>query len=340
MPKTYNPTVPSDYEVFAGADVLVTGGLGFIGSVLARRLVKLGAKVTLVDSLIPEYGGNPFNIEDIRDRVTVDLTDVRDVAAMSSLIKNRQFLFNLAGQTSHVDSMTDPVTDLKINAAAQLHILEACRLHNRHLKIVFASTRQVYGRPQYLPVDEKHPINPIDVNGINKLAGEWYHLLYNDVYKIRACALRLTNTYGPGMRVKDARQTFLGIWIRRLIEGAPIQIFGDGKQRRDFNFVTDVVDALLRAGASDDANGQVFNLGHTEHVSLQELAALLVKLNGGGEYKLIPFPEDRKAIDIGDYYADFHKVDKSLGWKPQVNLREGLTKTLEYYRANHARYWD
>ncbi len=332
--------MPSDYEVFAGADVLVTGGLGFIGSVLARRLVKLGAKVTLVDSLIPEYGGNPFNIEDIRDRVTVDLTDVRDVAAMSSLIKNRQFLFNLAGQTSHVDSMTDPVTDLKINAAAQLHILEACRLHNRHLKIVFASTRQVYGRPQYLPVDEKHPINPIDVNGINKLAGEWYHLLYNDVYKIRACALRLTNTYGPGMRVKDARQTFLGIWIRRLIEGAPIQIFGDGKQRRDFNFVTDVVDALLRAGASDDANGQVFNLGHTEHVSLQELAALLVKLNGGGEYKLIPFPEDRKAIDIGDYYADFHKVDKSLGWKPQVNLREGLTKTLEYYRANHARYWD
>jgi len=340
LPKTYNPTVPSDYEVFAGADVLVTGGLGFIGSVLARRLVKLGAKVTLVDSLIPEYGGNPFNIEDIRDRVTVDLTDVRDVAAMSSLIKNRQFLFNLAGQTSHVDSMTDPVTDLNINAAAQLHILEACRLHNRHLKIVFASTRQVYGRPQYLPVDEKHPINPIDVNGINKLAGEWYHLLYNDVYKIRACALRLTNTYGPGMRVKDARQTFLGIWIRRLIEGAPIQIFGDGKQRRDFNFVTDVVDALLRAGASDDANGQVFNLGHTEHVNLQELAELLVKLNGGGEFKLIPFPEDRKAIDIGDYYADFHKVDKSLGWKPQVMLREGLTKTLEYYRANHARYWD
>jgi dTDP-glucose 4,6-dehydratase/UDP-glucose 4-epimerase len=332
--------MPSDYDIFARADVLVTGGLGFIGSAVARRLIEIGARVTLVDSLVPEYGGNPFNIQGIRDRVTVDLTDVRDVTAMSSLIKKRQFLFNLAGQTSHLDSMTDPVTDLNINAAAQLHILEACRLHNRDLKIVFASTRQVYGRPQYLPVDENHPINPIDVNGINKLAGEWYHLLYNDVYKIRACALRLINTYGPGMRVKDARQTFLGIWIRRLIEHKPIQVFGDGKQRRDFNFVSDVVDALLRAAASDAANGQVFNLGHSERVSLKELATLLVKLNGGGTYELIPFPDDLKAIDIGDYYGDFRKIAKALGWQPKVTLEHGLKQTLEYYRANHARYWD
>ena len=332
--------MPSDYDIFAGADVLVTGGLGFIGSALARQLVGIGAKVTLVDSLIPEYGGNLFNIQDIRDRVTVDLTDVRDVAAMSSLIKNRRFLFNLAGQTSHLDSMTDPVTDLNINAAAQLHILEACRLHNPDLKIVFASTRQVYGRPEYLPVDEKHPVNPIDVNGINKLAGEWYHLLYNDVYRIRACALRLTNTYGPGMRVKDARQTFLGIWIRRLIEQKPIRIFGSGEQRRDFNFVTDVVDALLLAAASDDANGKVFNLGHHEQISLKQLAALLVKLNGNGNFELVPFPDDRQAIDIGDYYADFRKIDKSLGWTPKVVLEDGLKETLEFYRANRTHYWD
>jgi len=332
--------VPWDPDIFTGSDVLVTGGLGFIGSALARRLVELGAKVTLVDSLIPEYGGNLFNIHDIRDRVTVDLTDVRDAAAMSSLIKKRQFLFNLAGQTSHLDSMTDPMTDLNINAAAQLHILEACRLHNRDLKIVFASTRQVYGRPEYLPVDEKHPIEPVDVNGINKLAGEWYHLLYNDVYQIRACALRLTNTYGPGMRVKDARQTFLGIWIRRLIEGKPIQIFGDGKQRRDFNFVTDVVEALLRAAASREADGQVFNLGHHEHIGLQELASLLVEINGNGNYELVPFPDDRKAIDIGDYYADFGKIDKLLGWSPKVSLDDGLKQTLEYYRKHHAHYWD
>jgi len=332
--------VPWDPDIFTGSDVLVTGGLGFIGSALARRLVELGAKVTLVDSLIPEYGGNLFNIQDIRDRVTVDLTDVRDAAAMSSLIKKRQFLFNLAGQTSHLDSMTDPMTDLNINAAAQLHILEACRLHNRDLKIVFASTRQVYGRPEYLPVDEKHPIEPVDINGINKLAGEWYHLLYNNVYQIRACALRLTNTYGPGMRVKDARQTFLGIWIRRLIEGKPIQIFGDGKQRRDFNFVTDVVEALLRAAASREADGQLFNLGHHEQISLRELASMLVEINGSGNYELVPFPDDRKAIDIGDYYADFRKIDEVLGWSPQVTLENGLKQTLEFYRANQGHYWD
>src|SRR5436853_3483425 len=326
-------------QIFGGANILVTGGLGFIGSALARKLVEARAKVTLVDSLIPEYGGNLFNIHDIRDRVTVDLTDVRDSTAMASLVKNRQFLFNLAGQTSHLDSMTDPVTDLEINAAAQLHILEACRLHNRDLKIVFASTRQVYGRPQYLPVDEKHPIDPIDVNGINKLAGEWYHLLYNDVYQIRACALRLTNTYGPGMRVKDARQTFLGIWIRRLVEDKEFQIFGDGKQRRDFNFVADVVEALLGAAASDTANGQVFNLGHHEHISLQDLAAILVKINGGGKYELVPFPGDRKAIDIGDYFADFRKIEKLLGWSPHVTLKDGLKTTLEYYRKHQAHYW-
>lgn len=318
---------------------MITGGLGFIGSSLARRLIGLEAKVTLVDSLIPEYGGNLFNIHDIRDRVTVDLTDVRDAAAMSKLIKNRQFLFNLAGQTSHLDSMTDPLTDLNINAAAQLQILEACRLHNRDLKIVFASTRQVYGRPKYLPVDENHPINPVDVNGINKLAGEWYHLLYNDVYGIRACALRLTNTYGPGMRVKDVRQTFLGIWIRQLIEEKPFQIFGTGKQQRDFNFVSDVVEALLRAATSRDSDGQIFNLGHAEHITLQELAALLVQVNGGGRHEVIPFPEDRKVIDIGDYYADFSKIKKTLGWAPQVELREGLKKTLEYYQQHHSHYW-
>ena len=336
----YNSRVPSDYKIFAGADVLVTGGLGFIGSALARRLVGLGARVTLVDSLIPEYGGNLFNIHDIRDRVTVDLTDVRDAAAMSTLIRGRQFLFNLAGQTSHLDSMTDPLTDLNINAAAQLQILEACRLHNRDLKIVFASTRQVYGRPKRLPVDEAHPLNPVDVNGINKLAGEWYHLLYNDVYGIRACALRLTNTYGPGMRVKDARQTFLGIWIRQLIQEKAIQVFGTGKQRRDFNFVTDVVEALLAAATSERSDGQIFNLGHQEHVDLKELAEMLVRINGGGNYQLIPFPEDRKTIDIGDYYADFRKVESLLGWSPHVNLEAGLGETLEYYRKHHAHYWD
>jgi nucleoside-diphosphate-sugar epimerase len=331
--------VAFDDKVFSGSDVLITGGLGFIGSSLARRLVDLGAKVTLIDSLIPEYGGSRFNIHGIEDSLTVNIADVRDSHAIASLVKGRNFLFNLAGQTSHLDSMSDPLTDLNINTAAQLSILEACRRQNPDVKIVFASTRQVYGRPQYLPVDEKHPLNPIDVNGINKLAGEWYHLLYNNIYKIRACALRLTNTYGPRMRVKDARQTFLGVWIRNLIDGKPIQVFGDGRQRRDFNFVDDAVDALLRAGAGAASEGEIFNLGHSKHISLKELAELLVRANGGGHYEVVPFPADRQAIDIGDYYGDFRKIDKVLGWSPQVSLEDGLKRTLEYYRQYQAHYW-
>nr|WP_305891403.1 NAD-dependent epimerase/dehydratase family protein [Methylomonas sp. SURF-1] len=325
---------------YSNKQVLITGGLGFIGSSLARKLVALGAKVTLVDSLIPQYGGNPFNINDILDQVLVNVCDVRDPFAIAYLLRDKDYLFNLAGQTSHLDSMADPQTDLDINAQAQLSLLEACRKVNTDLKIVFASTRQIYGKPDYLPVDEKHPIRPVDVNGINKLAGEWYHLLYNNVYGIRACALRLTNTYGPGMRVKDARQTFLGIWVRLLIEGKPIKVFGDGMQLRDFNYIDDCVDALLLAGASDDSNGKVYNLGSNEVISLKELAGLMVSLESGGAFELIPFPPERKAIDIGDYYSDFSLISRELGWQPRIGLRDGLTRTLAYYRAHHRQYWD
>ena len=325
---------------YAKAKILITGGLGFIGSNLARTLVAQGADVTLVDSLIPQYGGNLFNIDDIRDKVTVNMCDVRDPFAIEYLLPGKDYLFNLAGQTSHMDSMVDPQTDLAINATAQLSILEACRKVNPGIKIVFASTRQLYGKPDYLPVDEKHPIRPVDVNGINKLAGEQYHLLYNNVYGIRACALRLTNTYGPGMRVKDARQTFLGIWIRRLIEGRPIQVFGDGLQLRDFNYVDDCIDALLRAGASDAANGKVYNLGSTEVLSLKSLAEMMVDLNGDGAYELVPFPSEYKAIDIGDYYSDFSLITNELGWQPKIGLRDGLQRTMAYYRAHYRHYWD
>ncbi|CAG0941027.1 UDP-glucose 4-epimerase [Anaerolineae bacterium] len=320
-------------------DCLITGGLGFIGSNLARRLVDLGARVTLVDSLIPEYGGNLFNIADIEDRVRVNIADVRDEYSMDYLVRGRDYLFNLAGQTSHLDSMRDPYTDLEINCRAQLSILEACRKQNPRVKIVFTSTRQIYGKPDYLPVDERHLLHPTDVNGINKMAGEWYHILYNNVYNIRAVSLRMTNTYGPRMRVKDARQTFLGIWIRRLIDGEPIEIWGDGMQIRDFNYVDDFIDALLLAATTDDVNGQIFNLGSEETINLRDLAALCVEVNGSGEYRIIPFPPDRKPIDIGDYYADYRKIRGKLGWTPHVNLREGLKRTLEFYRANKERYW-
>jgi len=319
--------------------VLITGGLGFIGSNLARRLVKRGAIVTLVDSLIPEYGGNLFNIEDIRDLVQVNISDVRDTHSMRYLVQGQDYLFNLAGQTSHLDSMQDPYTDLEINCRAQLSILETCRQFNTGIKIIFASTRQIYGKPDYLPVDERHLLRPVDVNGINKMAGEWYHILYNNVYGIRACSLRLTNTYGPRMRIKDARQTFLGIWIRNLLEGKPILVFGDGTQLRDFNFVDDVVDALILCALDERANGQIFNTGGLERISLHELADLLIEVNNGqGHYEIVPFPDDRKAIDIGDYYSDYKLLKKSMGWSPKITLKEGLVLTLEYYKKNLQHY--
>ena len=324
-------------DAFRGRRVLITGGLGFIGSNLARRLVEHDAAVTLVDSLIPEYGGNLFNIADIQDRVRVNISDVRDNHSMRFLVQGQDYLFNLAGQTSHLDSMQDPYTDLEINCRAQLSILETCRKHNPRIQIVFASTRQLYGKPDYLPVDEKHLLRPVDVNGINKMAGEWYHILYNNVYGLRACALRLTNTYGPRMRIKDARQTFLGIWIRRLLEGSPFEVW-EGSQKRDFTYVDDAVDALVLAVVSDAANGKIFNLGGEPVVSLTELANQLIAANGGGTFESKSFPAERKRIDIGDYYADYRHIQDVLGWQPQVPLGAGLARTLDFYRENLKHY--
>jgi UDP-glucose 4-epimerase len=326
-------------EAYRGRRVLITGGLGFIGSNLARRLVELGSEVVLVDSLIPQYGGNRANIRGIEDRLTVNISDVRDAHSLPSLIRGRELVFNLAGQTSHVDSLHDPFTDLDINCRSQLSILETCRHENPEVKIVFASTRQLYGRPQYLPVDERHPLAPVDPNGVNKAAGEWYHLVYGEIYGLRCSVLRLTNTYGPRMRVKDDRQTFLGTWLRLAVEGQELLVFGDGTQRRDFTYVDDAVEAFLLAGASPEADGEVFNVGGEPPVSLRELAELLVEIAGGGSYRLVPFPEERRSIDIGDYFADDAKIRRRLGWEPRVGLREGLDRSLAYYREQGADYW-
>jgi UDP-glucose 4-epimerase len=324
---------------YEGRNVLITGGLGFIGSNLARRLVDLGARVTLVDSLIPEYGGNRANIAGVEDRVTVNISDVRDAHSLPSLIRGQDLVFNLAGQTSHVDSLHDPYTDLEINCRAQLSILETVRHENPEAKVVFASTRQLYGRPQYLPVDERHPLAPVDPNGVNKAAGEWYHLVYGEIYGLRCSVLRLTNTYGPRMRVKDDRQTFLGTWLRLAVEGEELLVFGDGTQQRDFTYVDDAVDAFLLAGAAPEADGEVFNVGGEPPVSLGDLAELLVEVAGGGSWRLVPFPEERRAIDIGDYFADDSKIRSRLGWEPKVGVREGLERSVAYYREHGADYW-
>jgi UDP-glucose 4-epimerase len=325
-------------DFYRGRRILVTGALGFIGSNLCRTLADLGAHVLAVDSLLPDYGGNLFNLDGYEDRVRINIADVRG-HGMGYLVKGQDVLFNLAGQVSHIDSMTDPFTDLEINCRSQLSILEALRQHNPEARIVYAGTRQIYGRPQRLPVDELHLLNPTDVNGINKISGEMYHLVYHSVYGIRASSLRLTNTYGPRQLIRHSRQGFIGWFMRQVVLGEEIQLFGDGQQRRDFDYVDDTVDAFLRAGAMDAADGQVFNLGGERAVSLLELAQLMIEIAGSrGSYRLIPFPPERKRIDIGDFHADTTKIRNTLGWSPTIDLRDGLARTIEYYRRNREHY--
>ena len=325
-------------ESYRGRRVMVTGGLGFIGSNLARSLVALGADVLLVDSLIPAYGGNLYNIAGLEDRVRVNVADIRQPSTMNYLVRVREIIFNLAGQVSHIDSMLDPETDLEINCRGQLVLLEACRHHNPGAKVVYAGTRQVYGRPARLPVDESHLVRPTDINGINKAAGEYYHLVYDSVFGVRACSLRLTNVYGPRQLIKHNRQGFIGWFIRLAVEGREIQIYGDGSQLRDFVYVDDVVDAFLRAGASDAVNGNVYNVGGSEPISHRDLVSLLLEVSGAGSMRLVEWPAEKKAIDIGSFYSDSQRFQEATGWHSRVDLREGLSRTVAFYREHAAQY--
>lgn len=324
-------------DFYAGKRVLVTGGLGFVGSNVAIELARRGARVTLVDSMIPAYGANLANIEPVQDCVRVNFSDIRDPHSMAYLVRGQDVIFSLAGQLSHIDSMRDPATDLDINCRSQLTLLETCRKLQPGVKIVFASTRQLYGRPRYLPVDEQHPFHPVDVNGINKLAAERYYTLYHDVYGMRTVSLRLTNTYGPRMDLRSDTKGFMGIFVRKALLKERISIFGDGRQRRDFNYVDDVVRALLLAGISESVNGQSYNLGFPRPYSLQELVELLQEL-AAFDYEYVPFPPERKAIDIGDYYADISAYQAATGWQPEVDLRPGLRQTFDFFRQNWDKY--
>ena len=329
----------SGYQAFYdGRRVLITGGLGFIGSNLARRLVELGADVLIIDSLIPGHGGNLFNIDGLEHSVRINIADVRQQSSMNHLVRGHDVIFNLAGQVSHIDSMQDPYTDLEINCRAQLSLLEACRNYNPSAKVVYAGTRQVYGRPDTLPVSEDHLVRPTDINGINKAAGEYYHLVYNNVFRVRACSLRLTNVYGPRQLLQHNRQGFIGWFIRLAIEDREIQIYGDGSQMRDLVYVDDVADAFLRAGTSDDCNGQALNVGGSEPIMHRDLAGLLTDVAGAGRYRFVEWPPEKKAIDIGSFYADSSRIAATLGWRPMTPLREGLTRTIEFYRHHLSHY--
>jgi UDP-glucose 4-epimerase len=319
---------------------MVTGGLGFIGSCLVHQLVQAGADVLVVDALNPDYGGNLFNLHGIEQHVRINISDVRDATSFDVLVRDREIIFNLAGQVSHIDSMRDPHTDLEINCRAQLSMLEACRKHNPRVRVVYAGTRQVYGRPDRLPVDESHLVRPADINGVNKAAGEYYHLLYNNVFGIRACSLRLTNVYGPRQLIRHNRQGFIGWFIRLAIEGREIQVFGDGSQLRDFVYVEDAADAFLRAGASEATDGEVFNVGGDEPISHRDLVALLIDAAGSGSYRFVDWPPDKKRIDIGSFYSDSTKFRKATGWHPRTALRDGLEQTIAFFRQHMEHYVD
>lgn len=329
----HDPKTRDLSKTFSGRNVLVTGGLGFIGSNLAIELVHHGANVTLLDSLLPQFGGNQRNIALIRDRVTVNISDMRDIESLEVLVQEKDFIFNLAGQVSHGDSMRDPQLDLEVNCVSTMNLLEACRKYNSEAQLLYTSTRQVYGRPQGLPVTEDHPTHPIDVNGINKLAAEYYHLLYHSVYGIRSTVLRLTNTYGPRQRIDTDRQGAAAVFIQRALQGKPIQLFGTGRQQRDFNFVDDVVEAMLLAIAMDQCHGKVFNLGAQRPYSLSQFARVLQTLCNC-EVECVPFPEDNRLIDIGDYYGDFRRFTRATGWEPKVDLAEGLRRTIAFFRRD------
>ena len=327
-------------EHFKARQVVITGGLGFIGSTLAHRLVSAGAAVTLIDSLVPTQGGNLFNVDSIRDQVRVVKGDAADMRLTRPFLAQADYLFNLAGHNSHLDSMRYPFADMAGNVTAQLALLEVCRAVNPTIAVVFTSTRQVYGKPDFLPVTEDHPVRPVDINGIHKVAGEQYHLLYHRVHGLRTCVLRLTNTYGPRMRIKDARQTFLGAWVRQVLDGQPVTVFGSGGQLRDFTYVDDCVDAMLRAAIAPTAAGKLYNLGGTEVVSLAELADRMTGLGYGGSWQIVPFPAERQAIDIGDIYADYSLIERDLGWRPTTGLDEGLRLTLDWFREFGRHYRD
>jgi nucleoside-diphosphate-sugar epimerase len=324
---------------YRGKKVLVTGGLGFIGSNLAIRLVEEGASVSIVDSVDPSSGANYFNIDPIKNDVEVVEGDCCDLALMRRLVRERSHVFSLAGHVSHIESMQDPFSDLRMNALGPLTALEACRMENHDARIVYSGTRQAYGRPQALPVTEDQPLKPVDVNGVNKMAGEWFHMVYAHAYGMPAVSLRLVNTYGPRQLVKHALQGFTGWFVRQAIEGAEIQLFGDGQQIRGFNYVDDVVDALMIAGVNNSVCGDYFNLGGIKPVTLETFVQLILRITGRGSYRIVPFPPEKKVIDLGSVYCSWTKFNSATGWQPRVSLEEGLTRMVEYYRRNRNHYW-
>ncbi|WP_421121244.1 NAD-dependent epimerase/dehydratase family protein [Aquihabitans daechungensis] len=325
---------------YAGRTVLVTGGLGFVGSHLAERLVGLGAVVTIIDASVPGLGANPFNVASFASQAEVVAADLRNRDAITPAVRGQECIFNLAGQISHIDSMTDPRSDLALNCDAHLSLLEAVRETAPEATIVLGSTRQVYGRAERLPVDESHPVRPIDINGVHMHASEQYHLLHGRALGAPCVVLRFTNTYGPRQLMRHQRQGFIPVFVRNAIEDRPIQLYGGGRQIRDATHVDDVVDALLLAGAgAGSVSEHVFNLGGLEPFALRDLATLLVGITGRGEVVEVDWPADLRSIDIGDFTSDWSRIQDQLGWEPRRDLEDGIAEMVKFYVDHGHHYW-
>lgn len=326
-------------KFYSGKRVLITGGLGFLGSNLAHALVERGCRVTVLDPLFPEYGGNPFNVEEIKSRLGILIDDVRNEALLEKLAPEHDLVFHIGAQTSHVDSMKDPFKDLDINCRGTLVLLEAFRKFSPDAKIVYAGTRGQFGKIEYKPVDEKHPMHPMDIYGVDKLAAEKYVLLYNQAHGLKGLSLRINNAYGPRHQMKHGNYGILNWFIRLAMENKPLPVFGEGEQLRDYNFVDDVTRAFLRAGACEEAVGGVFNLGSGLPVSFADMCGVIVKIVGRGKVEHVPWPAERKKIEVGDYVADYSKFESLTGWLPEVTLDDGIARTVTYYERFKQHYW-
>lgn len=329
-----------EVEVFKAKRVLVTGGLGFIGSNLTIRLVELGARVTIVDNMMPRLGGNLSNVKQIADHIHINFSDVRDSHSMDYLVKDQEFIFHLAGQVNHVDSIRNPIQDLDINCRGTLVLLESCRKYNRDVKIIFAGTRGEYGSSVKLPVAEDHPTNPKGIYAVTNLTAEKMILVYHDVHKTPGTCLRITNTYGPRHQMAHDEYGVLNWFIRKALDDEMVPVFGDGRILRDFLYVDDLVDCFLQVATYDPAYGEVFNVGSGIPISFIELAKKIVKITGKGKVAFTEFTQERKEVEPGDYYTDISKIKRLVGWEPTIGLEDGLRKTVEFYRKNKKEYWD
>lgn len=324
---------------WAGRRVLITGGMGFIGSNLAIRLANLGAKVTIADAMIAEYGGNLFNIASIRDEIVVNFGDICDHHAMDWLVRDQDYVFHLAGQVSHVMSLSDPFTDIDYNIKGTVVLMEALRKFNPRAKVIFTGTRGQYGPAVRLPVSELDPTNPKGLYEISNLAAEKTIQFYHGSHGIESVLLRLTNIYGPRAQMKHHQYGVANWFVRLAIDDETIKLFGDGSIKRDFLYVDDCVDALLLSATCPAAVGEIFNVGVDHPTTFRELAETIIDVTGTGNWEFAPFSAERKAQEPGDFYSDISKIRRVIGWEPRISLRDGLEATVRYYLQYRERYW-